>query len=86
MFKMLDAEFALIIYDGKAKKYIAARDPIGIRPLYYGCDEKGVMAFASEAKNLVGICDKIMPFPPGHYYKDGEFKMCIRDRLYPYDG
>lgn len=73
MFKMLDAEFALIIYDGKAKKYIAARDPIGIRPLYYGCDEKGVMAFASEAKNLVGICDKIMPFPPGHYYKDGEF-------------
>lgn len=56
MFKMLDAEFALIIYDGKAKKYIAARDPIGIRPLYYGCDEKGVMAFASEAKNLVGIC------------------------------
>ena len=73
MFKMLDAEFALIIYDGKAKKYIAARDPIGIRPLYYGCDEKGAMAFASEAKNLVGICDKIMPFPPGHYYKDGEF-------------
>ena len=73
MFKMLDAEFALIIYDGKAKKYIAARDPIGIRPLYYGCDEKGAVVFASEAKNLVGICDKIMPFPPGHYYKDGEF-------------
>ena len=73
MFKMLDAEFALIIYDGEEKKYIAARDPIGIRPLYYGYDKKGVIMFASEAKNLVGMCGHVMPFPPGHYYKDGEF-------------
>ena len=29
--------------------------------------------FASEPKNLVGLCAKIMPFPPGHYYKDGAF-------------
>ena len=29
--------------------------------------------FASEAKNLVGMCGHVMPFPPGHYYKDGEF-------------
>ncbi len=73
MFKMLDAEYALIIYDGEKKEYIAARDPIGIRPLYYGYDEKGVILFASEPKNLVGIAKKIMPFPPGHYYKGGEF-------------
>ena len=73
MFKMLDAEFALIIYDGEEKKYIAARDPIGIRPLYYGYDKKGIIMFASEAKNLVGMCGHVMPFPPGHYYKDGEF-------------
>ena len=78
MFAMLDAEYALIIYDGKKGEYIAARDPIGIRPLYYGYDEKGVIIFASEAKNLVGLCDKIMPFPPGHYYKDGEF-VCYSD-------
>ena len=32
----LDAEFALILYDGEADEYIAARDPIGIRPLFYG--------------------------------------------------
>ncbi len=73
MFGMLDAEFALIIYDGDAKEYIAARDPIGIRPLYYGYDKNGVILFASEAKNLVGICKKVMPFPPGHFYKGGEF-------------
>ena len=54
MFKMLDAEFALIIYDGKKKKYIAARDPIGIRPLYYGYSGSGSIVFASEPKNLVG--------------------------------
>lgn len=34
MFGMLDAEYAMIIYDGEAKEIIAARDPIGIRPLY----------------------------------------------------
>ena len=73
MFRILDAEFACIIYDGKTQEYIAARDPIGIRPLYYGYDKKGTIVFASEAKNLIGLCEKIHPFPPGHYYKDGEF-------------
>ena len=73
MFGMLDAEFAMIIYDAEAGEYIAARDPIGIRPLYYGHDEKGTIVFASEAKNLVEMCKDIMPFPPGHYYKGGEF-------------
>ncbi len=67
-----------IIYDGDKKEYIAARDPIGIRPLYYGYDKKGVIIFASEPKNLIGLCDKIMPFPPGHYWKDGKF-VCYHD-------
>lgn len=78
MFAMLDAEYALILYDAQSGSFIAARDPIGIRPLYYGLDEDGVMVMASEPKNLVGICEKIMPFPPGHYYKDGSFH-CYRD-------
>ena len=78
MFAMLDAEFACIIYDGDTGEYIAARDPIGIRPLYYGYDKEGVIIFASEAKNLVGLTDKIMPFPPGHYYQKGQF-ICYSD-------
>ena len=78
MFNKMDAEFALIIFDGKTGKYIAARDPFGIRPLYYGFDEKGVILFASEPKNLVGIAKEIFPFPPGHYYTDGEF-ICYND-------
>ena len=36
-----------------------ARDPIGIRPLYYGYDNKGKIIFASEAKCLTKIADKI---------------------------
>ncbi|MBQ0041881.1 MAG: asparagine synthase B [Lachnospiraceae bacterium] len=78
MFGMLDAEYACIIYDAKRKSLVAARDPIGIRPLFYGYPQDGEIIFASEAKNLVGLCDKIMPFPPGHYYADGQF-VCYRD-------
>ena len=47
--------------------------PIGIRPLYYGEIEGGGMAFASEPKDLVGLCDVILPFPPGCYWADGQF-------------
>lgn len=78
MFEKLDAEFALIIYDKKTAKLVAARDPIGIRPLFYAVGKDGEMMFASEAKNLIGLSDKIMPFPPGHYYADGKF-VCYND-------
>lgn len=78
MFAKLDAEFAMILYDAKKKSFIAARDPIGIRPLFYAYDKKGAIMFASEAKNLVGLSEKVMPFPPGHYYVDGQF-ICYRD-------
>lgn len=73
MFQMLDAEFAVILYDAKQDRVIAARDPIGIRPLFYAKTERGGMLFASEAKNLMGLSDKVMPFPPGCYYDGGDF-------------
>lgn len=69
MFPMLDAEFACVFYDEDDGEFIAARDPIGIRPLYYGYDSDHAIIFASEPRNLLGLTDKIMPFPPGHYYK-----------------
>ncbi len=73
MFEKLDAEFAAVIYDSRKKRLIAARDPIGIRPLFYGYDDRGYMAFASEAKNIVGLVKEVKPFPPGYYYCDGQF-------------
>lgn len=81
MFNKLDAEFALIIYNSETGSVIAARDPIGIRPLYYGFDNKKQIAFASEPKNLIGFVKEVLPFPPGYYYKDGEFT-CYRDMTY----
>ena len=77
MFRMLGSEFALILYDHKRDTFLAARDPIGIRPLYYGYLASGAIAFASEPKNLMGLCAEIRPFPPGHYYMDGEFRRYI---------
>lgn len=73
MFSMLDAEFAMLIYDAGRGELIAARDPIGIRPLFYGYLADGSIAFASEAKNLVGMCAEVTPFPPGCYWADGKF-------------
>lgn len=67
MFAHLDAEYACIMYDAEKKLVLAARDPIGIRPLFYGYSENGSFVLASEAKNLVGMVQEINPFPPGHY-------------------
>ena len=68
MFEKLDAEFACVIYDAKAGSFVAARDPIGIRPLFYGYVKEGGIVFASEAKNLTGLVKEVFPFPPGLYY------------------
>ena len=79
MCKMLDAEFALVLYDNETKSIMAARDPMGIRPMFYGyTKDNNKISFASEAKALIDYCDDIMPFPPGHYYKDGQF-ICYND-------
>ncbi|HIX31017.1 MAG TPA: asparagine synthetase B, partial [Firmicutes bacterium] len=73
MFRHMDAEFAMILYDAKRGRLIAARDPFGIRPLFYGYSDSGKIAFASEAKQLVGLCAEIFPFPIGSFYCDGLF-------------
>lgn len=74
MFKKFDGEFAMVIYDKESDSFIAGRDPIGIRGMFYGYskDDDSIM-FASEAKALIDLCGEIKPFPIGHYYKDGKF-------------
>lgn len=71
MCQNLDAEFAVVIWDNKKKKLLAGRDPVGIRPLFYGYSSENKIMFASEIKVLTPYCSKIEYFPPGHYY-DGE--------------
>lgn len=69
----LDGEFAFVAYDKKHNKLLAARDPMGIRPLFYCYTKEGQIAFASEMKALLDIGTKIIPFPPGYYYDGNNF-------------
>ena len=57
--------FAFVLWDSAGGDFLAARDPIGIVPLYYGTDEAGRLWFASELKALHGICLDVEIFPPG---------------------
>lgn len=73
MFGMLKGEFAVILFDRASGAFIAARDSAGSRPLYYGQDDAGNTVFASEAESLMGLCRRVLPFPPGCYYRDDRF-------------
>lgn len=61
----LQGMYAFAIADGE--NLFIARDPVGIKPLYYGETENGFY-FASELKPLSSISDNIKEFPPGTYY------------------
>ena len=68
--KELDGMFAFAIFD--VDNYLLARDPIGIKPLYYGYVDKRLY-FASElgAMSLAGV-ELVHEFPAGHYYTPKE--------------
>ena len=46
--------------------FFVARDPLGIKPLYFGNDSKGNTWFASEILPLSHVCTDVNEFPPGH--------------------
>lgn len=72
--KKLDAEFALVLFDEATGEVKAARDAMGIRPLFYGYTKKSnEIAFASEAKALKDFCRDVKPFPPGCIYENETF-------------
>ena len=55
----LDGVFAFILYDKKNSKLMVARDPIGVRPLFWQ-RQGDQIGFASEAKALIGLNDRVM--------------------------
>jgi asparagine synthase (glutamine-hydrolysing) len=70
----LDGVFAFVLSDEKTGNFIAARDPIGVVPLFWGWGEDGSIWFASEMKALKDVCPRFEPFPPGHIFANGELK------------
>ncbi len=63
---MLDGDWAFVVVDGD--DFIAGRDPMGVKPLYYGLDERGRIYFSSEMKPIADQCKTFSTFPPGHFY------------------
>lgn len=59
----LDGVFAFIMAD-KENIYIG-RDPLGVRPLFYGFSGSGALIIGSEVKCTEQLCDRLDYFPPG---------------------
>jgi asparagine synthase (glutamine-hydrolysing) len=85
----LDGMFAFVVFQEDhntgAVTAFAARDPVGIKPLYYGrtsadsnSKDASAYVFASELKALVGHVDPstVVAIPPGHYWTPEEGLVC----------
>ncbi len=64
----LDGMWAFVISDEETGEIFAARDPIGISPLYIGWRKDGAVMFASEFKAICDECVRFEIFQPGHYF------------------
>jgi asparagine synthase (glutamine-hydrolysing) len=79
----LDGMFAFVVFEednrtGEIRQAFAARDPVGIKPLYYGKSGSSFV-FASELKALVGHVDAetVVAMPPGHYWTPDTGLVCF---------
>jgi asparagine synthase (glutamine-hydrolysing) len=68
----LNGIFAFALWDSSQQRYLIARDPMGVIPLYFGHDREGRLWVASEMKALIGICEDVAIFPPGHLLDSAE--------------
>ena len=62
----INGDFAFVWTNGK--RVVAARDPVGVRPMFYTRYGPDSIAFASEVKALLFLNSEIRIFPPGHIY------------------
>lgn len=66
----LDGIFAFVIHDPATGSSFAARDHLGIKPLYMAT-AGGWVAFASERKAFIGLIAGVTELAPGHVWADG---------------
>ena len=79
---LLDGVFSFVLYDSAKDIIYAARDPFGVRPMFFG-QTNNEFYFASEIKGISSLANKIKPFPPGCYWdnKTKEFKRYYYDTI-----
>ena len=65
LLELLDGVFSFVLYDTKIQKIYVARDPYGVRPLYYynNCS----IIFASELKQMNAFGVNVKQFEPGNF-------------------
>src|SRR5690606_22282360 len=77
--RRIDGAFAFALYDAGRRRLFMARDPLGVKPLYYGYGPDGTLYFASEIKALAAVTEDIREFPPGHRFDaDGGLERYFR--------
>jgi len=64
----LNGIFAFALLEAESGRWVVARDPVGVIPLYWGRDEAGRCWVASELKAIVDRCPAPEAFPPGHVW------------------
>ena len=96
--RMLDGVFSFVIYDEELQQVIVARDPYGVRPLYYWRGPNNIFIFASELKMINAflheptVCDDdqhqpVQQFLPGNYmviHKHAFFEMWMKNYTIKY--
>lgn len=68
---LLDGIFGFVLIEPRTKSFLAARDHIGIKPVYFAKKDSEFF-FASEQKGLVGVADPIQTLEPGCYMLNGK--------------
>jgi asparagine synthase (glutamine-hydrolysing) len=64
----LDGKFVLALFDKTRDIFLLARDPLGVKALYYGY-RGATIYFTSERMALsLAEVEEVYEFPPGHYY------------------
>jgi asparagine synthase (glutamine-hydrolysing) len=58
MVNHLDGDFAIVIVDNNRKVVHMVRDPVGVKPLFYGFSRDGELFIASEIKSIKSFVNK----------------------------
>ena len=65
LMELLDGVFAFVLYDSNIQRVFIARDPYGVRPLFYY--NSSDIVFASELKQISEIGKNVKQFKPGTF-------------------